>query len=267
MLRERLRNDLFACGAGGMPQNAFIQGRHFVLRRTFKHDFFAATGLYVCGDGRQPKEVVLKIGRVQPFFGLPLAWLGRWLKQREVRVLSHLQPLCFVPQLLGDYGRNGFAYRFIAGRSLDEKPALPDTFFDDLKGLLHNVHKKGVCYVDFNKRGNILLGDDGKPYLIDFQISLRLDRPFCKRLRKLFEREDYYHLLKHKRRLRPDLMSDSERQLSKRRSVAIRLHRLLTVPLRTLRRRLLGLLYRKGVLTRDKTFAPTAENDPSRFSK
>lgn len=265
MLRDRLGHDLFACGAGGMPRNAFIQGRHFVLHRTFKHDFFAATGLYVCRDGQQPHEIVLKISRVQPFFGLPLAGLGRWLKRREMRMLSSLEPLCFVPQLLGDYGRNGFAYRFIAGRSLDEKPDLPDAFFDDLKRLLGNVHKQGVCYMDFNKRGNILLGDDGKPYLIDFQISLRLDRPFCKGLCKRLQREDYYHLLKHKRRLRPDLMTDSERQLSKRPSGAVRLHRFLTVPLRTLRRTLLGRLYRRGILTHDKTFLPTSENDPARF--
>ncbi len=250
-----------------MPSNAFIEGWHFVLRRTFKHDFFAATGLYASIDDNPPREIVLKISRTQSFFGLPLAWLGRWLKRREVRMLSYLQPLRCVPQWVGDHGQNGFAYRFIPGRSLDEKPDLPDAFFDDLKRLLHSVHKTGVCYVDFNKRGNILLGDDGKPYLIDFQISLRLDRPFWGRLRRMLQREDYYHLLKHKRRLRPDLLTDSERQLSGRPSTAIRLHRLLTVPLRTLRRRLLGVLYRRGVLTPDASLTPTPENDPARFSK
>ena len=248
----------------------FIADRQWTLVRPFKHDFFAATGLYQAADASNDPEdsqtrIVLKISRLQPFFGLPLAWIGRYLQQREFRLLQRLATLDQVPQLVGQYGRNGFVYRFIEGRSLDEKPDLPDCFFDDLKRLLGRIHKMGVCYMDFNKRGNILIGTDNRPYMIDFQISLRLDRAWMKRVRTMLQREDYYHLLKHKRRLRPDLMSDSEKDLSRRQSITIRMHRFLTVPLRSLRRWLLRLLHRKNLLTHDETFDPTPENDPSRF--
>lgn len=270
MLKKRLKNDLFACGIAGLPKTVYVAQRRWLLVRTFKHDFFAATGMYASanpsGDLQDDAEhVVLKISRIQPFFGIPLAWTGRFLKQREYRLLTRVQTLDQVPQLIGEYGRNGFVYRFIEGQSLDEKPDLPDTYFDELKLLLHRIHTLGICYLDFNKRGNILIGKDKRPYMIDFQISMILNRPFCKQLCHLLQREDYYHLLKHKRRLRPDLMTESERVLSKHRSLPIRIHRFLTVPLRTLRRRLLGLLHHKNLLTRDDSFDPTPENDPTRF--
>ena len=270
MLRNRLRSDLYACGTTGLPKTVFAADRQWVLIRTFKHDFFAATGLYeMLGSSSQnviPLErAVLKISRVQPFLGVPLAWIGRYLKNHEYRILTQLQSLDQVPQLIDEYGRNAFMYRYIDGHSLDETPNLPDAFFDDLKSLLHKIHRKKICYVDMNKRGNILIGNDNRPYMIDFQISTRLHWRWSSPLRKMLQGEDHYHLLKHKRRLRPDLMSESEKALSRHRSLPIRIHRFLTVPLRTLRRQLLGLLYRKKVLIPDETLDPTPENDPSRF--
>jgi len=265
MLRQRLSNDLYACGSAGLPRTAFIAGQQWTLCCTYKHDFFAATGLYECPD-KSVGRVVLKISRVQPFFGLPIAWIGRFLKCREYRLLEQLQSLDQVPCLIGEYGRNGFVYQYIDGQTLDEKPNLPDNYFEQLKLLLHKIHHHGICYVDFNKRGNILLGVDNRPYMIDFQISMKLDRPWCKRLCRMLQREDYYHLLKHKRKFRPDLLSESERMLSRHRSLPLRIHRFLTVPLRSLRRWLLGILYRKNILTQDKSFVPTPENDPARFN-
>ena len=270
MLRHRFKNDLYACGTAGLPTTAFIGGRQWTLQRTYKHDFFAATGLYesrqeTIQPTEEPNRAVLKISRVQPFLGLPTAWIGRFLKNREYHLLERLQTLDQVPRLVGEYGRNGFVYHYIEGQSLDEKPVLPDSFFDDLKTLLRKIHHMGICYVDFNKRGNILLGKDKRPYMIDFQISLRLHRPLCGRLRRILQREDFYHLLKHKRRFRPDLLTESEKALSKHRSLPIRIHRFLTVPLRTLRRQILAVLYRKQILTYNESDRRTPENDPARF--
>lgn len=271
-MREYLKNSLFACGTSGLPKHAFIAGRQWALVRTFKHDFFAATGLYEAADqpaqgSQKPERIVLKLNRIQSFLGIPLAWVGRVLKQREFGLLQRLQSLEQVPQLIGEYGRNGFVYWYIQGHSLDENPPLPDSFFDDLKHLLGQIHRQGICYLDLNKRGNILIGIDNRPYLIDFQISLLLQERWCKPICTLLHREDTYHLLKHKRRLRPDLLTDREKSLSRRPSMAIRVHRFLTVPVRAVRRRILNLLYRHGFLNRDESFDPTPENNPKRFAR
>ena len=93
-----------------------------------------------------------------------------------------------------------------------------------------------------NKSPNILVGDDGRPYLIDFQISGDLhewgDTFITRWLLARLQREDHYHLLKHKRRLRPDELTAQERLAAARRSLLIRLHRVISKPYFLIRRSL-----------------------------
>ena len=135
---------------------------------TLKHDFFAATGFYEDAAGRR---VVLKVGRVVEFAGMPLLWLGKWLCRREVRFYSRLSDLPNVPAVLGTWGPTGFVHDYVPGRPLHPSRPVPDGFFDQLAELLKELHRRGIAYVDTNKPENILLGDDGRPHLIDFQIS------------------------------------------------------------------------------------------------
>lgn len=272
MTNSRINADLFACGLQGLPDS--ISHNDCVYRKVclFKHDFFAATGMYEMdpsdlppADG-QPRKVVLKFNRRQAFCGIPLAWLGKGLRNHEVKILQSLRGIEQVPRFLGCYHDCGFLYEFIEGRSLDEAPELPDTFFEELQALLEQVHQRGICYLDMNKRGNILIGSDQKPYLIDFQISVSLGRRW-KGLCRTLQREDRYHLYKHKRKFRPDLLTEEEKELSRRKSGWIRAHRLIATPLRKLRRRLLGWLVQRGSLCTPEHMDPSPENDLSRYNR
>jgi len=97
---------------------------------------------------------------------------------------------------------------------------------------------------------NVLVGDDGFPYLIDFQIACRcgpsadhaLGRWWLARL----QREDLYHALEHKRRFARESMTSYELTSVRQRSVLIRLHRLLNHPYRMVRRPLFRWLRRTG---------------------
>lgn len=262
---KRLRRDMYACGEVGLPKQIFCQERAWQLDTVFKHDFFACTGRYQC---EQTQElIVLKINRLRPFLYIPLASIGRFLCEREMNVLKQLQDIEQVPQLIKPYGRNGFIYRYIEGKSLDEKPELPDDFFDQLENVLTAIHQQNVCYMDMNKRGNILIGTDNKPYIIDFQISLFLPAKWCNGLKEKFRREDLYHLFKHKRRLRPDLLTQDERASSKRTSRLISAHRVIAKPFQKVRRSILRLLYKKNILKSNSESDRSPENDPSRFMK
>ena len=127
---------------------------------------------------------------------------------------------------------------------------MSDTFFDELIELVRILHQRHIAYVDLNKRQNVLVGEDGKPYLIDFQISFWLPPVGWRRLWPVrwllarFQQADYYHCLKHKRRLRPDLLTPAEAERVTHLSVWIRLHRWLSRPLTYLRRRTLKRLHR-----------------------
>ena len=71
------------------------------------------------------------------------------------------------------------------GYPLGRDERVSDTFFDELAELVSWLHERHMAYVDLNKRQNILMGDDGRPYLIDFQISLHLPPTGWRRWRGL----------------------------------------------------------------------------------
>ena len=236
---------LYALPGGELPPTVNCGGHQYIRVETFKHDFFAATGLY-----RGPTGLaVLKINRISPFFGFPMTWAGRFLGQREVRLYRAAQGLRGVPALHGPVGETGFMHAFVPGHPLERQEPVSDTFFDDLLALIGNLHERHIAYVDLNKRQNILVGDDGRPHLIDFQISLLLPPVGWRRLAPLrwllarFQHGDYYHGLKHKRRLRPDLLTPDEERVVTRISIWIRLHRWIARPLTYLRRRILRGLH------------------------
>ncbi len=244
-----------ALGRRDLPPAISIEGNVFRHVKTIKHDFFAATGFY---DDDQQRRVVLKVGRTNDVLGFSGVFLGRFSRSREMRFYSKVADLQNVPRVLGRVGVTGFVHDFVKGRPLGEKDSngvvrpIPDTFFDELIALLRELHRRGIAYVDTNKPQNILQGEDGRPHLIDFQISYDmyefgdnwLNRRFLERLKQ----EDFYHVLKHKRRLRPDLLTKEERQASMRRSWAIRLHRFLFAPYFKFRRRTFRRLRETGQL-------------------
>ncbi|MGH7180138.1 MAG: hypothetical protein ACREJC_22360 [Tepidisphaeraceae bacterium] len=247
---QRIVHAMRALGRDNLPVSFRIGADEFRLDREIKHDFFACTGFYDRTDGQQ--RVVLKMSRACDFCGIPLRWLGRWLCRREMRFYRKLSDLGSVPALLGTVGETGFVHAYAPGTPLSKDRPVTDQFFDDLNSLIKELHRRDIAYVDTNKPQNILHGLDDRPYLIDFQISYDLDElgdTWLNRwlLRRL-QREDFYHLLKHKRSLRPDLMSDKEIDASDRRSWFIRLHRAIATPIRKIRRRTLKRMRESGRL-------------------
>jgi len=227
-----------------LPDEVSLAGEPFRRVQTFKHDFFAATGLYE-GGGRQ---VVIKIYRRRPFFGLPMQWLGRISVRHEERIYRRLEGIAGVPACLGRIGPTGLVHEFIAGRPLRRGDQVDDAFFDRFETTLRAIHERETAYVDLNKPQNVLLGDDGRPYFIDFQISyapprrLPLVRQLGLAILRQLQREDWYHLMKHKRRLRPDLLTPEDYRKTYRRSIAIRIHRAVTAPYFVIRRLVMDLL-------------------------
>lgn len=226
-----------ALGRKNLPETLSLDGTTWKLIQTHKHDFWAVTGFYENGQGRR---AVLKMGRTEPFCGFPMEFSGRFLCRREVRFYEALADLPNVPAVLGRVGSTGFLHDYAPGKPLSRERAVPDGFFDKLMDLMHELHQRDIAYVDANKPENILLGDDGLPHLIDFQISWdlhelgrnRLNRWFLRRLKQT----DLYHVLKHKRRLRPDEMSEEEQRLAQRRGALVQIHRVITWPYFKLRR-------------------------------
>ncbi|MCP4245919.1 MAG: hypothetical protein GY778_02615 [bacterium] len=238
MPAKRVPDCLRALGREEMPSDFQLGGNRYRHLQTFKHDFFAATGLYE-GDGRR---VVLKIGRRVGFLGLPLAWVGRLLARAESGHLRQVQDLDGVPELIGVWVGDSVVHDYVPGHVLSKGERVADDFFERLTGLLAAMHARQRAYVDLEKPQNVLVGDDGRPYLIDFQISWPwaigfltrgiLGRWLCRRL----QQGDRYHVRKLQRRFRPDQMTEEELAASYRRPWPVRLHRRVTRPATRFRR-------------------------------
>lgn len=235
-----------ALGKDEPPKRLWVGDVEYRRTKVIKHDFFAATAFYTSSRG----DAVLKAGRTEPFMGLPLSWIGRFLLERELHFYLKLRDLPQVPKVLARWGPTGFLHEFVPGAPLSKHRPVPDGFIEQLQGLLDTLHARGIAYVDTNKPENILHGDDDRPHLIDFQISFDIDSvgrfwPMTAVLNML-ARSDAYHVLKHKRRFRPDLLTDEEKRRLEHRSWPIRLHRFLTKPYFFIRRRVMGYLHRSG---------------------
>jgi hypothetical protein len=231
---------LRALGRSEPPDEVVIDSERYRLVRVVKHDSWAATAFYAGRAG----QVVCKFNRQQRIGPMPMGWLGRWLARREAHALRVLAGLQGIPLGLGSVHsgerelRHAVAHVLIPGRPLGRHDAISAAAFADLEQLLRAVHRRGMAYVDLHKRENILVGDDGRLYLLDFQISFCLKHWWpangllMRVLLWILQRSDGYHLGKHIARC-------GKAQAPPARPWWIRLHRFFARPLRNLRRRLL----------------------------
>lgn len=250
----------FALGGRSPEERIAIEGRQYRFVRLFKHDFFALTALYEAAEAPEPATVtpesaagtlreqavlpaqaVLKVQRAYPFFGLPLTWLGKLIAGHEVNIYQRLQGLRGVPRFLGRVGATGFLHEFVPGEELRGNLPLTADFFADLEELFRELHSRHIAYVDSNKRENILYGADGRPWLIDFQISFALkkgqrDNLPMKWLFRRLARSDWYHFYKHKTRLLPEACTAEDFVRAEKRGFLHQVHRLIARPLIQLRR-------------------------------
>jgi hypothetical protein len=227
-----------------MPPTIQVGGRGYHLKTFFKHDFFAATAMYEGPPGR----VILKIQRPAPFFGIPLSWIGRLLANHEIAALDRLRGLEGVPQVLQRWGPTGFVREYIDGHPLGRNEWVSDDFHPRLRALVDTMHQRDMAYVDLNKASNVVVGDDGRPYLIDFQIAWILPRRYggdlwpARLLRRWFQQGDRYHLTKLQRRSRPDQLTTEQLEASYRKPWHVRAFCVVARPFLWCRRGLLDRL-------------------------
>ena len=153
---------------------------------------------------------------------------------------------CCVPLLIGRPSPDVFLRRWIEGADVRQSAVIPDRLFPELRALLAAVHERGVAYADLAKEENILVedagpghADTGRPWLVDFQISVA-EGTWLGALVPLLQRADRYHFARHVKRRRPDQLTEADRQaLEDGRGTLRRLHRvLLKKPYNLITRRL-----------------------------
>ena len=238
------------------PASVEVGDASYRLVEVLKHDSWAATAIY----RSRREKIVCKFNRQQPIGLLPMRWLGRRLAARENYLLRRLADLPGVPAWRGPVTEQGktldhaAAHVFVEGHPMTVGEELSQEFFAQLQHTVQAMHARGLAYVDLHKGENVLVGDDSRSYLIDFQVCYiqprsRLLARLLGPVERALQAMDLYHLRKHLCAHRPDLSGLTLLEFNQQndRPWWIKAHRAVAVPLRTLRRRLLVLLgIRKG---------------------
>jgi hypothetical protein len=170
--------------------------------------------------GTPPNDVEAVLRRIDlvPWWSFGLA---RHLFARERRALAIAGGLGIAPPLLLG-GRRALVRGWIDGLPLHiAKPTGDIAFFRSAKAALRKLHRAGICHNDLAKEQNWLRGADGRAYLTDFQLAMRFSRRG--RLFRIAAYEDLRHLLKHKRKYAPSMLTPAERRVLARKSVPNRI--------------------------------------------
>lgn len=142
--------------------------------------------------------------------------LGRRQVAREMRALRRLQGIAGIPRCYGEAGRVGLLMEPIEGERITRwcrrKRQETGPMFERLARLVDQIHARGVAHIDLRKRDNILITEDGRPCIIDFNASFCFDPagPGARFLFPILRRIDDSAVLKWKSRLAPELLSPDE---------------------------------------------------------
>ena len=143
--------------------------------------------------------------------------VGPILIRREYGALRNLIGVNGIPQLIGKLDRYAVALEHVPGRSLEHitPGVLDDNFYSNLRKVIDDMHSRGVAHCDLRSRGNVMLSDDGMPYIVDFAACVYRGRginPFFRWLFKQFVIADENAILRIKHRLSHELLTEDEKQ-------------------------------------------------------
>lgn len=143
-------------------------------------------------------------------------FVGMIVTKREAFIYKKLQGIQGIPKCYGLIDRYAIAIEYIPGRNGEELIGenFSPSFFDKMREVIDTVHNRGVVLCDRRNVKNILMREDGRPYLIDFATAFqkggRLN--FIKNaLYRILYQDDLLGIAKLKRTSARHLLSEEER--------------------------------------------------------
>lgn len=106
--------------------------------------------------------------------------VARLFVNQEYKALDRLSGMSGVSNEFHRLSAISIAYSFIKGTPLrtlnKQNKTLPKLFFNQLEHRVSEMHRRGLVHLDLRNLGNILVGEDGQPYFIDFQSAITYSR-------------------------------------------------------------------------------------------
>lgn len=143
-------------------------------------------------------------------------FIGIISNRREALIYRKLNGLPGIPEWVGLIDRYAIAIVYVPGRNASELKSgeLTPPFFKRLREIVDIVHDRGVVLCDLRNIKNVILGEDGAPYLVDFSTAFQKGGRFNfpkNALYRIFYQDDLLGIAKLKKNCAPHLLTEEER--------------------------------------------------------
>ena len=174
------------------------------------------------GGGSRPEVSIVELNgsaavlkdytRSDPRFG---RFIGPLSARREAKALQILDGVAGVPRFLGRPAREAVLMEYVPGANVREveRTRLTPEFFERFYRLIDEIHRRGVAHCDLRSQGNILLGADDRPYIVDFVAHFKQGQrwnPLTRWMFRKFCEADRTAVARLKKALAPQLLTDTE---------------------------------------------------------
>lgn len=141
---------------------------------------------------------------------------GRYIIGHESKIYRQLDGVEGVPVFHGRLDAFAFSVDYVEAETLKRLGygvPQPESF-ERLARLFGSLHERGVVHLDAHQKTNVLLDEDGRPYLMDFATAMYLGRGWLARkvLVPFLSRADWRGWLKLKARYCPEALTPAERR-------------------------------------------------------
>ncbi len=164
-------------------------------------------------DAGSERAVLKDYSQSDPWFR---RLIGPMSVRREARALARLEGIPGVPRLIRTIGPHALLLQYVEGQAARGLPpgSLDRSYFADFYRLLERIHERGIAHCDLRSPGNVLVGADGKPCIVDFVAHFRQGRRWNRVTRWMFARfceADRVAVARLKKRVAPALLTDEEK--------------------------------------------------------
>lgn len=189
---------------------------------------------YRRGGGTDPEVIIIAYQgqrAVLKDFGHNRGWFG-WLIgplliRREVQALRQLAGLPGIPNLIRRVDARAVLMQCIPAEPWPRVQP-PATSFDRLHTLITSMHARGVAHGDLRAPSNILVDQQGQPYIVDFAARILRGHSWNRPWNWIFHRfcaADLSGLAKLKVKCAPELATATDYEMSQHRGVTAHLAR------------------------------------------
>lgn len=154
--------------------------------------------------------VIKDLSRMSPIFR---ALVGRRLLSREARALEHLHDFAATPKLEERIGRDAIAIEFVNAGYLrkDVKQSRKPAVLKSFKETVDALHGQGVVHLDLRQRKNVLVLDDDRVMLVDFESAwIAGTSRFARWIKGWLGSIDRNAVLKWRAKFTPELLSEAD---------------------------------------------------------